>query len=127
LRYTFSKNERLCSQLLIDALMQRTNPSFLNFPFIFTWKEHKLFPGVKAQILISVSKKKFKHAVDRNHMKRLMREAYRLNKHLLYDKLGTKQLIIHINYIAPKILDFHSVQGTMINGLIRIANDINKA
>ena len=107
--------------------MQRNNPSFLSFPFVFSWKEVNLLPGIKAQVLISVSKKKFKRAVDRNKIKRLVREAYRLNKHTLYDQLEAKQLILHINYIAPKIPDYHGVEEVVKLGLKRIINEINKA
>ncbi len=124
MRFTFTKSERLCSQILIDALMQRTNPSFLIFPFVFSWKEHTLAPGMKAQVLISVSKKKFKKAVDRNKVKRLIRETYRLNKHLLYDRLEKKQLILHINYIAAKILDYNTLDQVMVKSLEKIVNEI---
>ena len=106
--------------------MQRSNPSFLNFPFVIAWREEKLPPNITAQVLISVSKKKFKRAVDRNHLKRLSREAFRLNKHLLYEQLNSKQIIIHINYIGSEILPFQSVQEAMVKSLLKISKEINK-
>ena len=107
--------------------MQRSNPSVLNFPLIFTWKEMQLEKTVRAQVLISVSKKKFKRAVDRNHIKRLIRESYRLNKHSLYEKLGDRQLLLHINYIAPQIIDFFSLQQSIIKGMEKMLREINKS
>ncbi len=127
MRFTFTKDERLSSQKLIDALMQRGNPSLLNFPFVCVWLEVNLPENIKAQVLISVSKKKFKRAVDRNHIKRLIREAYRLNKHMLYEQLTGKQIVLHINYIASEILPFANVQESIIKSILKINKEINKA
>lgn len=127
MRHTFAKNERLCSQILIDALMQRGNPSFLTFPIIFAWREAPLPPKLHSQVLISVAKKRYKRAVDRNHVKRLLREAYRLNKHVLYDGMKEKQLLLHINYIAPEILSFQAINDAMVKSINKLIKEINKS
>lgn len=75
------KAERLCSKKAIDALFAGTDSKSLSaYPIraVFRNTEEAGF-----RILVSVSKRRFKHAVDRNRVKRQLREAYRLNKHLL--------------------------------------------
>ena len=48
---------------------------------------------------VSVSKKNFKHSVDRNRIKRLLREAYRLHKHTLMEKLADKQVTLEVFFV----------------------------
>jgi ribonuclease P protein component len=86
---TFSKDERLCSKLLLSALLEK-GTSFFVHPFRIIWLETE-HPGKHpVQIAISVSKKRFKKAVDRNKVKRAVREAYRQNKQELYDAMSEK-------------------------------------
>lgn len=75
---TFKKEERLCSVRLIQGLFHNGS-SFVVYPFRVVYQT---VPGsdVPAQVLISVSKRRFRQAVKRNRLKRLMREAYRLEK-----------------------------------------------
>lgn len=90
--YTFHKNERLCSKKLIERLFAGGNKSFPTFPLRVVYMclpSEETDPG--ASILISVPKKRFKHAVKRNQVKRQVREAYRRNKHILLDALKTKE------------------------------------
>ena len=90
-RNTFKKSERLCSQILIDRLFQGESRSVAAFPIraVFLPVDAEVQPGVS--ILISVPKKRFHDAVDRNRVKRQIREAYRLNKHLLHEALEQKK------------------------------------
>jgi ribonuclease P protein component len=81
-QYGFSKKERLKSRKVIDDLFV-SGKGFTIFPLRVTYKyeTETRSPGIEAAI--SVSKRHFKKAVDRNRIKRLLREAYRLQKNEL--------------------------------------------
>ena len=106
--YTFHKSERLCSHKLIEELYHSKHRMMV-FPYSITWKfcdDADLTE--RAQVLISTSKRKFHHAVDRNHVKRLTRECYRLHKPELYEMLAEhdKKMLISINYIHTEIFSY---------------------
>ncbi|TKC09025.1 ribonuclease P protein component [Pedobacter frigoris] len=105
---TFNKEERLCSRKLIDLLF-KDGSSFLLYPYrvsyLLTATSHQ-FP---VQVVINVSKKRFKKAVDRNRIKRLTREAYRLQKQKdLYALIpeSEKLLLLSVQFIGKKIYDY---------------------
>lgn len=80
-RHTLGKRERVCSKKTLDALFSGQHKSISSFPLRAIYMHTAGRKDVS--ILTSVSKRHFKHAVDRNRVKRQLREAYRLNKHLL--------------------------------------------
>lgn len=80
--HTLSKAERLSHQKRIDALFA-SRESFIAYPLRVVYIQHEASPESSepaVSILVSVSKKRFKRAVKRNRVKRLIKEAYRLNK-----------------------------------------------
>lgn len=77
-RYTFGKKEKLCSKLAIDTLF-KSGKSFKTYPIRVIYMPLEKSDSA-AKLLISVPKKRFKKAVSRNMVKRLIRETYRLNK-----------------------------------------------
>jgi ribonuclease P protein component len=112
--YTFKKEERLCSKKLSDELFHNGS-SFLCYPFKVNW----LFVSNSApqtQVLFSVSKRRYKKAVDRNLVKRRMREAYRLLKQQhLYDHLsGERQLLIAFTYVGKEITPYSFFEKKML-------------
>lgn len=151
--FTFKKEERLTGKKLIDELFE-TGSSFYLQPFkiFFLEKntslnpvrtparkihsggvhpdglpEKKVFP---VQILISVPTKNFRRAVDRNKIKRLIRESYRLNKHVLYRSMSrgflseekkNKQLILALLYTSKTIESFNFIQEKIIAILSKLA------
>ena len=98
-RFTFKKEEKLASEKWIKELFEKGSSFYLHpFKVIFRPHPNQEFPN---QVLISVSARNFKRAVDRNKIKRRMREAYRLNKQELVS--NQKWLIAYI-YTAKEIL-----------------------
>lgn len=90
---TFGKNEKLVSKKTIDALFSGGNSRSMSaYPLrvVFMRKERSETEE-PAQVMVSVSKRHFKRAVKRNRVKRQIREAYRLNKHLLHEALEQKK------------------------------------
>ena len=90
---TFGKNEKLVSKKTIDALFSGGNSRSMSaYPLrvVFMRKERNETEE-SAQVMVSVSKRHFKRAVKRNRVKRQIREAYRLNKHLLHEALEQKK------------------------------------
>ena len=107
-KLTFSKEERLCSKKLLTELFTNGS-SFLVYPYRITWMAAEPEQIMPAQVVIGVSKKKFKRSVDRNLIKRKIKEAYRLNKSkLLYSYLisGDKKILLSLNYISKEILEY---------------------
>ena len=100
-RHTFSKTERLKSRKLIEALF-RSGKTFQVFPFrVFClWEPPS---GVPVQVGVGASKRNFKRAVDRNRIKRLMREGYRLQKQLLEKEPGGLSLRVFILYTGKEL------------------------
>lgn len=83
---TYPKTEKLKSRTTIDNMF-REGKSVSKFPLRLVYKKQAFDEGQKLKIGVSVSKKYFKKAVDRNYFKRVLRETYRLNKNLLLDSL----------------------------------------
>ncbi len=114
---SFKKEERLCNKKLLATLFANGS-SFLLYPYRVTWQFSKSTLGqFPVQIVIGVPKKRFKHSVDRNLLKRRMKEAYRLNKNLkFYPYLidGNFNLIMGLNYVGKEILDYTYLQKKMI-------------
>jgi ribonuclease P protein component len=93
MKFTYPKTEKLKSKITIDLLFSK-GKSVSKYPLRLVFVESDYgIPEDSDQMLkmgVSVSKKYFKHAVDRNYFKRVLRETYRLNKHLLIDNLDKK-------------------------------------
>ena len=116
--YTFSKEERLCSKRLITLLFTKGS-SFNLYPLRFiVYHSPDSLPG-PTQVVISVSKRYYKHATDRNRLKRQIREAYRLNKHIFAAQPEQAPLLLGVLYIGKEKKSFQSIEKKLISGLER--------
>lgn len=118
--YTLSKSERLCSQTLFNELLT-SEISFVKYPFRFVFKDSSEPGPYPARIAISVSKKKFKRAVKRNRVKRLTREAFRLNKPEFYDQIPDGHTIdILLIYLDTALPTYAKTEKAIKNALLKI-------
>lgn len=86
MKFTYPKSEKLKSKKTIDLLFSK-GKSVSKFPLRLVYVSLEEAIDSEVTVGVSVSKKYFKHAVDRNYYKRVLRETYRLNKHTLLDSL----------------------------------------
>ena len=121
---TFSKNERLCSKILIDRLIA-TGKSFNHSPYIITWLPIAE-SSAPIKVVISVPKRSIKKAVDINRLKRQIREVYRNKKQSVYDVLGDKKILVMIVYTAKVKLEFKEIEQKLIEGLDRLNKELFK-
>ena len=126
--YNFTKEERLCNKKLIDELFH-SGSSFLCYPFKASWLIIDAPQQFPVQILFAVSKKRFKSAVDRNLIKRRMREAYRLHKQQnLYHLLtgANKKIVLSIGYIGKEIAEYDLIEKKTLKLFTQLIVEINK-
>lgn len=123
----FYKEERLCSKKSLDLLFKKGS-SFLLYPyratFLFDAQPHR-YP---AQVVINVAKKRYKHAVDRNLIKRRTREAYRLQKQaFLYEHLADKNelLLLSLQYVGKEIHPYTFLEKKIKQVFVKIVGQIN--
>lgn len=124
---TFHKEERIVSRKQIEMLFGGgTSQSLAAFPLRVVYMTQALPTGeAPVQILVSVPKKHFKHAVDRNRVKRQIREAYRLNKTILYDVLApNEQLLIGFIWLSNQHYPTPVVAQRVVSLLHRIAEKL---
>lgn len=100
MRFTFGKQEKLKSRKLIEKLFAEGN-SVKKFPIRLVYLQTSHTSNFPVQASFSVPKRNFKRAVDRNRIKRLLREAYRHEKNGLYDELQ-KPYIFMFTFIGKK-------------------------
>lgn len=107
-RYTYPKHEKLKSRIIIGSLFEE-GKSVSKYPLRLVYAPLPEGEQGSLQMGVSVSKKYFKRAHDRNFYKRLLRESYRLNKHLLLDNLQ-KPYAVMFFYQTKDRLTFDEVQ-----------------
>lgn len=126
MRFTFKKEERLYGYAALDNVYnkgKRVQTDSIKVIYI----EVPASDEPPCRVVFSVSKRSFKKAVDRNLIKRRMREIYRNHKHLLYNHLNEKEksIHIHITYISRQIISFASLKESLLKALKIIANKLN--
>ena len=125
-QFTLGKNEKLKSRNVIEKLFsegRKFNTGFFRVTYM-----HMPATSFPLQFGLGVSAKNFKRAVDRNRIKRLIREAYRLQKSVLFDKLKEKEtgLALFFIYNGKTIPDYKEVYEIVGTALDKLSKSINE-
>ena len=123
---TFNKEERLCSRKHLDLLF-KNGSSFLLYPLRISYlyiDDQQEFP---VQVVINVPKKRYKHAVDRNLLKRRIREAYRLHKQeQLYEQLSRPGLLLlSLQFVGKQKYEFSFIEKRLTAVLKKLVANLN--
>ena len=123
MRYTFSKKDKLTKKEHFDALYISTR-GVKSFPFSLRYVQMELDEvGLSRQVAIVAPKRGLKHAVDRNRLKRQMRELYRLHKDKIVDS-GVQE-IWSLRYLGNRLNDYAFLEKGYLN-LIEVYNEQRK-
>lgn len=123
-RFTLSKEERICSKKLINELFTGNGRSMTAFPLRVVFMKRTIVDDQPhAAMLVSVPKRYFKHAVDRNRVKRQVREAFRRNKSIITQNLTDDHEAVAMAFVWLTNEKFPSseVENRMVRLLTRIS------
>ena len=128
MNFTFPKDSRLCSKILIDKVFLQGNKLY-NHPIKVLWLVTDIPEKTALQCLISVSKKRFKRANKRNLLKRRIREAFRLNHQALSAFLAVHniQLAVLILYNANELHKYDVIENKLVSLFNEIIIKIEKS
>ncbi|GAA4268811.1 ribonuclease P protein component [Hyunsoonleella aestuarii] len=120
----YPKEEKLKSKKLIDLLFSE-GQSVSAFPLRLVYLNTSFNEPVLAKTGVSVSKRNFKTAVDRNRIKRLLREAYRLNKSNYFNNITTQYafMILYIGKDKPSFLEVETKMNALFEKFLSNASN----
>ncbi|MCZ2224896.1 MAG: ribonuclease P protein component [Chitinophagales bacterium] len=125
--FSYKKREKLKSKKLIEQLFAQ-GKSFVVHPIKITFMSvENAFEKSNIQVGVGVSKRNFKNATDRNRIKRLIRESYRLNKIALHEHLKNtnNQIAIFLFYVDNELPQFHTLQAKMKTIIDKLINQFD--
>ena len=125
LKATFTKEERLTSKTIIKELFDKGS-SFALYPFKILYTTKATAEASSVKVIFTVPKRAFKKAVDRNFIRRRMREAYRLNKQSFYSQLLPQNLSICFIYIAKEKNEYNFVEKKIKLALQKLILELAK-
>ena len=122
--FSFNKSERLTGSKSISSLFQ-DGTSISSYPVRILFNAEGIGPK-PVSLAISVPKRLFKRAVDRNLLKRRIREAYRLNKPQFYARLQSIQIKANvvIQYQQKEILDYQIIEAGVVKVLEKMVSKL---
>ncbi len=116
----FPKSERLRGKRAVEELFT-AGKHFTVYPFkVIFYRKQQLQPPLPNQMMVAVPKRTFKRAVDRNRIKRLCREAFRLHKNLIPNKYDKYYLLIGYIYIGKEVPQYELVEQKLKQSLLRL-------
>lgn len=123
-RFTFAKNEKLTGETTVNELFLK-GESFIAYPVRVVWT-YEMAEAASLKVLMSVPKKKLKHAVDRNRVKRLLREAYRHHKQELSSLILEKGLQVKVAFvwIPNEVLEYAKVERKVADALSKMQKQL---
>ena len=122
--YSYPKVEKLKSKKIIESLFT-DGKSVGKYPLRLVFVQNDFDDDVPLKMGVSVSKKYFKKAVDRNYFKRVLRECYRLNKHLLIDNLEQKYCFMFF-YQTKDRLSYQEINEKTIKLFEKFINSLKE-
>jgi len=121
------KIEKLRSEIAIGQLFDRSNPavdSIMAYPLRASWSLNGHRDAQCPQFLVSIPKKRLRHAVDRVQMRRRVREAYRLNRDQFPSDLPIDIAFI---YVANEVLPYLQVESSVKRILGKISEKVKQS
>ncbi|HNW97048.1 MAG TPA: ribonuclease P protein component [Bacteroidales bacterium] len=124
---TFKKKERITEKKIILELFEKGNEFYVS-PIRALWLVYPSAKPFTLKILIAVSNRNFKKAVERNYIKRLIREAFRKNKQTVYEKMLGKpeNIMLALQYTGKIILPYKDMEEKIKVTLQRLLKEYEK-
>jgi ribonuclease P protein component len=120
-KFTYNKNQKVKSRKELDHLF-KNGKSFLVFPLKVYYFFSEVVDENKVKCGVGVSKKHYAKAIDRNRIKRLLREGFRLNKISLQETIQAKQLSFFILFIDKEMpMSYVNIEDKMKQVMIKLS------
>src|SRR5690606_15852401 len=123
--FSFPKKEKLKRKKLIEQLFEG-GKGISSYPVKLIYLRTELPEDVQIQAGVTVSKRNFKRAVQRNRIKRLLRESYRLNKHLVFNNIEGNFAFLFL-YIGKEMPEYEQVEASIKTVLHKFVEKNGKA